>query len=287
MKHIKFDKMPSNFELVLAGDFHVGNADVSDTKVKRLVRLVQSKKNMYIAFGGDQLEAISVTDRRFNADEHGGRESRINAQRDAFLEYFMPVADKTLWILDGNHEYILHNIYQVTDDIAKAMGTTYANGVMLKALFPGFRLLDWHGAGYINSRAGSALQRKTNDKVSLVRKLRDLPCADCELAVSHHFHKIMITRPAEVLQLISNTDGSELRQHYTKPTRIWIDEDKRLYRIAEDDRWYVASGALLRSYVEGRSSYAERFGYRPTEMGVAIVEVRNDKIKGIRPEHLE
>ena len=62
--------------------------------------------------------------------------------------------------------------------------------------------------------------------------------------------------------------------------------DKEQYRIAEDDKYYVSSGSFLRSYVEGRMSYAERFGYRPTELGCLKVIVQNDKIKDIVPEYL-
>lgn len=290
MKHLRLDNMPSNFELILAGDFHIGNADVSEHKIQRLKAKIKSKKNCYVSFGGDQLEAIDVTDKRFNLDEHagGGLSSRIDLQRDAFIEDFIEVSDRVLWILDGNHECKWWNIFHPTKDIAEAFKTTYANGVMLKAIFPGFRLLDWHGAGYISSRAGSQLQRETNNKISLMRKLRDLgPVGDCEIAVSHHFHKIMVMHPEEALLLLSGNGIGELRQHYTQPKKIWVDEKKELYRVAEDDRWYVCSGSFLRSYIEGRMSYAERFGFSATELGVLVVEVRNDKIKSIKPDYME
>ena len=281
--------MPSNFELVLAGDFHVGNADISEHKIQRLKAKLKAKKNIFMSLGGDQLEAIDVSDKRFNLDEHtgGGMSSRIDMQRNAFIEYFTEVSDKILWILDGNHEVKWWNQFRPSNDIAEAFKTTYANGAMCKAIFPGFRLLDWHGCGYINSKAGDSAQRASNNRISLKRKLRDLPGADCEVVSCHHFHKIIVAPPNEIMEMISDKENSKLVSHYTKPQRIWIDQKKDLYRLPEDDKWFVCSGSFLRSYVEGRMSYAERFGYKPTQLGVLIVKVKNDKVVDIQPDYLE
>jgi hypothetical protein len=281
--------MPSNFELVLAGDFHVGNADISEHKIQRLKTKLKAKNNMFMSLGGDQLEAIDVSDKRFDLNTHGkgGMKSRIDIQRDAFIDYFMEVSDKILWILDGNHEKKWSNQFRPTNDIAEEFETIYANGPMVKALFPGFRLLDWHGYGFINSRAGDSAQRASNNRISLKRKLRDLPGADCEIVSSHHIHKIIIAPPNKSMEMISDKENSCLISHYTKPERIWIDAKKELYRIPEDDKWFVSSGSFLRNYVEDSASYAEWAGYRATELGVLIVEVRNDHIKNIREDHLE
>ena len=288
MRHLILDRMPSNFELILAGDFHIGNADISEHKIQRLKAKLRAKKNIFMALGGDQLEAIDVTDKRFNLDEHtgGGMSSRIDMQRDAFIEYFIEVSDKVLWMLDGNHEVKWWNQFRPTKDIADAFKTTYANGVMLKAIFPGFRLLDWHGNGFINSKAGDSAQRASNDRISLKRKLRDLPGADCEVVSCHHFHKIIISPPNRIMEMISDKDKGQLVSHYTKPQRIWIDEKRELYRVPEDDKWFVCSGSFLRTYVEDRMSYAERFGFKAAELGILSVIVQNDKIKDVKPDYL-
>lgn len=288
MKHLILDKMPSNFELILAGDYHEGNEDICINRIKRLVQRIKSRKNCFISHGGDQIEAITVTDKRYNLASHGGgKKSRIDIQRNMFMEDLEGIPyDRHLWILDGNHERTWENQFRPSEDIAKVWETTYANGPMLKAIFPGFRLLDWHGYGFINSKAGDMMQRNNNNIISLKRKLRDLPGADCEVICSHHFHRLMIGKPNRTMELISDKNKNELVQHYTKPERIWIDAKKELYRIPEDDKWFVCSGSFLRGYVEDHASYSEWAGFRPTELGVLTITVQNDKIKDIKPDYL-
>lgn len=282
------NNMPGSFTLYLWGDTHIGNNATSYTAINKFIKKVKSKKNTFVGCGGDQLETITVNDKRFALDVHErpGISSRMDDQRDDFKERFSVIADNFEWILDGNHELRYKNIFKVNKDIAKNFNCAYANGVLVKVLFPSFRLMDWHGYGSINSKAGDPKQRRTNNMISLKRKLRCLPGGDCEVMCSHHYHFLDIDTPNKELVMLTNPNTKRLVQEYTEPHKIWIDKKKEIYRIPEEDKYYLCCGSALRGYEEGYSTYIEEKGYRATEIGCAKIIVKNDKIKEIVPEYL-
>lgn len=275
---LPYGSLPSDFELFITGDSHMGNAAHCENGPKTFVQRVKRKKHAYVLCLGDNIETISVTDPRFDLDVHRNRAPRYDAQRDEFIAAFDKIGDRFLWILDGNHERRIKNIAQPNRDIAKAFNAVYAEGTIAKALFPGFRILTWHGWGVVNSYAGDEKQRRTNELIALKRKLRRLPGADCEVVVSGHYHKLLLHAPDPRLLLVSDGAKNELVQHYTHPSRICVDEEKGLYRIPEEERFYMCCGSFLKAYDESVPSYAEDWGLEATELGYGHIVVKNDKI---------
>ena len=269
-----------NFTLMLAGDEHIGNAGVDIDKMDKFVHSVKSKKKAFVVNMGDNLESISVKDPRYSILVHGCRASMIQEQRDAFIEQFNSIGDRFLTMMDGNHEMKFKNDFKPNSDIAKAFNTQYIDGTMCKLLFPGFRMLAWHGDGSIGGKAGDRLQRKTSEKVALKRKLRDL-AADCEIKAMGHAHKLVLSEPSkEDLILMTDPNKMDLVAHYSQPGRINVGDG--LYRIPEDDVYYVCTGSFLKGYVEGISTYVEEKGYSPTELGWVEIDVKNGKPCDIR-----
>jgi hypothetical protein len=284
MKTLVVDSLPGNFVLRLAGDIHEGTIAKSEHAVNSLVERTKAVKNGFLTLGGDQLESICVDDKRYDLQHHRGATSRIDAQRDAIINAFMPLKGRIPWILDGNHERRYKNQWRPTNDIAKALGAVYADGVMVKAIFPGFRLLDWHGAGAINSRSGDALQRATNEMIALKRKLRLLPADDCEIVAMHHIHKLIIHPPMRILHLVTDPVRAKLVETYTVPSRIYITDST--YRVPEEEKYYVACGSTLRGYIEGSSTYVEEAGYGAAEIGCIKLTVKADKLVKVEKEFL-
>lgn len=284
MKTLIIDSLPGNYVLRLAGDIHVGTAATSESAINNLVERTKAIKNGFLALGGDQLESIMVDDKRFSHEDHSGHVARIDSQRDWFIDKFVPLTGRILWINDGNHERRFKNEWRPTNDIAKKLQAVYSNGVMVKAIFPGFRLLDWHGDGVINSRAGDALQRATNEMVALKRKLRLLPADDCEIVAMHHIHRLIIHPPMRILHLVTDPVRAKLVETYTVPSRIRITDDT--YRVPEEEKYYVACGSTLRGYIEGFSTYVEEAGYAPAEIGCIKLTIKNDKLVKVEKEFL-
>jgi hypothetical protein len=169
----------------------------------------------------------------------------------------------------------LNNIYKPIADVAAKFNSVYADGMFAKFIFPTWRLGCHHGWGSISSRAGDAEQRKTNNNVSLRRKLRELPVGDCDIVSCGHFHKLICAKPDTGTMVISGQAHEGLIQVEKQPTHIPTGND---YRIPDDERYYISSGAFLKGYLEGTSTYVEQFGLSPSELGFAQIVIKNDKI---------
>jgi predicted phosphodiesterase len=276
--NLPYDPLPENFDLFLVNDTHLGNRAMSRGTVEKVVRIIKAKKHSYVAFQGDQLETIGVTDPRFDLTVHAHQYARFNAQRNAFIELFSPVGDRVLWILDGNHERHIHNIYLPNLDIAEKFNTVYANGMLVKALFGDWRLASWHGHGSVGSRAGDELQRSTNLLIALKRNLRNLPVDDCDIVACGHYHQCLLHPPENKLILVS--EGLDLKNYYTQPGRVYIgDPADGVYRIHDSDRWWMCCGGFLKAYSEDMPSYTEDWGLQATEMGYGHIQVEKGKPK--------
>jgi len=243
---LPYKHIPSSFHLYCVGDTHIGNSEVSESAIESMIRTVRSKKNSFICLLGDQIESIMISDKRFSLDNHLNRGPRIDAQRDAFLEIMDPLGDRCGWIIDGNHERRLANIALPNKDIARAWNTIYANGTLAKAIFPGFRLCSWHGAGYIGSYAGDQKQRHTNEQIALKRKLRRLPAQDADVLVSGHYHRLILSEPDSRLIMLTDAERNELVSDYSRPGHIPVNEARGLFRVPEEEKWYMSCGAFLR-----------------------------------------
>jgi len=286
------EKMPGSYEFAATGDQHGGNMDIMWKAFPSFRRWVVASKNRYWGSGGDQIEAIAVDDKRFQIDNHVGnrnspdhpvenigRFTRVKNQCDFFVQQMDAIADKGLYMLDGNHELKHRKITFFAQEMAEALGIDYGT-YTVKADFGAFKLYDWHGSGGCNSKAGDQMQRYNNECIWVKRRLRDL-AADCDVMIMHHIHKIRIHPPTLPLMLMD--DGVKIIQDYPAPVRIPLDNGR--YYIQESQRWYASSGSMLRSQAIGHSGYAEIAGYSPNELGFVVVKVKNDKLVSVTAKH--
>jgi hypothetical protein len=276
---LPYEPLPGNFHMFLLNDVHGGNGAMCERSIDKTIHAIRAVKNARVVFQGDQLEAIAITDRRFDVNVHANRLARLDAQRDYFMRLFDSVGDRVLWLLDGNHERKMRNLYTPNADIAKSWNSVYANGTLIKADFGTWKLASWHGAGVVNSRAGDAQQQLTNNLIALKRNMRRLPLDDCDVAACGHYHQCLLHPPVSSLALISK--GLTLTHAYSKPARVPIDHHHGLYRIHEDDRYWMCCGGFLAAYAEDMPSYTEDAGYRATELGYGHIQVANGQLKNV------
>jgi len=299
MRHFNFsDVLPGSYELYLPGDTHMGNASFKRNLFHKFVRLVLSKKNSRVAFGGDLVDAISIMDKRYNLDSVDPAKVRISAQRDAAKLELEPIANagKFLYALDGNHEFKLNHIMNIVEEVMGLLDVTYDFGKDGGGVLPAYgtymavsdlgalRLFDWHGWGSSNSRAGDSHQREMNEQIFVKRKMRDL-YSGAEAMCMHHIHKMRIHPPSNPL-LITSTKKGRLKASYGQPAKITLNpkkpDDRYNYYVPEEHRWYASSGSFLGGLAEGYSPYSERFGYAPTDIGCVKLIVKNDKFRGFK-----
>ena len=113
---IELEKKDDIFHLEPLGDIHVGHAGFDEDLYKSRVKAIAKQKNRYTIFMGDQIDAITVYDKRFNPDM--SLEHDIDNQREKFQQLTQPLFDahkksgnkKIFGLLHGNHEYKIPQI---------------------------------------------------------------------------------------------------------------------------------------------------------------------------------
>lgn len=236
------------------------------------------KKNLFVHHG-DAVEAITVDDKRY--DIRTTKNPIPLEQAYQCVENLKPLSkiDPRGVLLMGNHEAALLKFGNISEFIADSLNLqfgTYSCKIHYvdkkgRLLFKHFAT---HGRRSISSAADDPERRLTNRRLSLKRLLKN-KAGDCALMSRGHTHQLLTLSPSPSLYLTDN--GRELQQHYTTDhadiTGRWIHPDSR---------WYVSTGCFYRLYGDmGQVSYAEMFDYDPTELGFAVVRVRNRVIAGI------
>jgi len=118
---INLEKKDDLVELEPLGDIHVGHKGFREDLYVKAVERVAKQDNRYTLFMGDQLDAITPYDKRFNPDT--SVEHDIDNQREKWQDLTQRLIDvqakvkakeynEKIWgLLHGNHEY---NIREIT-----------------------------------------------------------------------------------------------------------------------------------------------------------------------------
>lgn len=290
--------VPNNFNIFLCGDQHIGSVLSSKKLWDQFVEMVNSEfdgikpEHNYVVDHGDALEAIDVTDIRFDftsgeETEDGTpvfdvNDSLILRQSKKAIKDRAPIKNNIITILKGNHDHKwLRYGNFVKDVICNDLDVKYGTfSCVIEYMDQGERILfkhyAHHGYGTIRSIAHPAKRRATNKKISLLQKF-DSKFGDCLLNSMGHTHQLIICDP-EPLLYVTTRDG-KIHHEYTKP-------DKVIGYIEPNHRWYVNTGSFLKTYGLGFDGYGERAGYDPIDLGFAIVKVRNRRVEDIVKVHL-
>ena len=270
--------LPADHDLILSSDWHEGTILQYGEGLLVLRKRILGHKNTFLAFGGDMCEAIMVDDKRYSP-ETDKKETPLQqyGRVETFLE---PIAPKTLFILSGNHDWMLSCRYgnYLKDILCPKLKISYGTytakcSVTDKQGKQMYRLFYTHGAKSISSVADDPIRREANMQLQLKRRLQ-MKAGDCEVMSMGHTHKLLVCQPMVSLYLYD--DGKKIRSGYTEPGRgQWIHPDHR---------WYANTGSFLKLYHEGVSGYAERFALDPVELGYVVIECRDGKIKNVRKE---
>lgn len=271
--------LPADCDIYLASDLHIGSLGTHYDGINQLIGSVASGENNYLVLLGDLAEAICCDDRRFDPDLNDASMTTPMRQYMQVIELLKPVAEKILYINDGNHDNKHSNtIGFIRDVVCRELNIPYGTyssklTVTDRKGIPQFKLFTTHGYGSVGSAADDPIRRKANMRLTLKRRLQN-KAADVSLMAMGHSHKLLISPPTHALYLYD--DGERVKQSYLKPVHE-IDS-----YIHPDHRWFVNTGSFLKNQVLGASGYAERFGYDPTELGYCVAEIRDSQIEHVR-----
>lgn len=113
---IELQKKDDIIHLEPLSDIHVGHIGFDMDLYTNRVKAISKEENRFTIFLGDQLDAITTYDKRFNPDMSS--EHDIDNQRKIWQKLSQPLLDSHLksknekiWgLLHGNHEYNIHAI---------------------------------------------------------------------------------------------------------------------------------------------------------------------------------
>ena len=262
----------SSCEIALIGDTHDGSLCFHEHGVDQVLEWIKAGKNRYFVFMGDAVEAITTDDERYQNDT--SKEAIPLKQARNVIKRFRSVSKRGLGWLTGNHEWTLHRFGDLAEHMATELEIPYGTWTCKLRLDDKhgqlFKLYATHGGrGQITSNAKDHEQREANMKASLKRRFVN-KASDCLVMACGHFHKLIRVPPAE--RLIMSDDGEKLIQNYLSGG-----EGAASY-IEPDRRWYFCTGSFLKTYELGVSSYGERAGYDPVELGLGVIRIEDRQV---------
>ena len=128
------DTQFKQIKLIPLSDLHYGNPLCS---VKHFLYTIDFLLKNYDAFAylnGDLIEAVVVGSK----GDIFGQKLTPASQRDNVIEMLMPIKDKLLGMITGNHEKRIYDRVglDISEDIARALGIPYRpEGMLLKIMF--------------------------------------------------------------------------------------------------------------------------------------------------------
>jgi predicted phosphodiesterase len=272
-------ELPIDHDIYIISDTHEGTILKYHDGLNGVIEKVKSNKNSYLVHLGDLAEAITVDDWRYSLDVVDMRSKVPLLQYTNATEELMPIKEKILTILLGNHDWTLSRYGDsVKDLVCKMLGVPYGTYTCKLQIRDKrrkkimYKMFLTHGFGFINSMADDPIRQESNRKLSLKRKLNK-KAGDCLIMAMGHTHQLLVADPIQTLYLVD--DGKKVHQKYIKEAT-----GKESY-IHPDLRWYVNSGSFLKLYKEGVSGYGERMGLDPIELGHCLVKVRDGKVASV------
>ena len=273
--------VPLDFNLFLFSDTHIGSALFHQDGFDGFVEAFKNsygglkQERNYCAFLGDEIEAILVDDPRF--DLHT-TEMNVLDQINLTKSMFKPLTNdgRMLVWMDGNHPLKLWKWGEITKSICGFLEVEHGTYQCVVRFIdnkgrPLFNAFLTHGYGMVNSTIDDPRDRENSMLRSLRRKMQR-KMGDCMLMAMGHCHKLLAYRPKEELYI--NAGEEKVHQAFTEP-------DYNVPYIDPALRYYLATGSFLRTYGDGVSGYAERFGYDPLVIGYQVVRVRGGKIEDV------
>ena len=240
-------KYGQTIQIIPLFDLHYGNTACD---VQALKDVIKKNKNAYFFGGGDWLDSVVVTDKRYRktVDASVG-DAIIDEQIDGLYEIIKPIRKRIIGLGSGNHE----------DTIVKRCGTDPMRRLckMLEVPFLGYSglirlifsqggkagrkvIIRWHHGWGGGSRTQGA---------DLTKYSKDMNHWEADAFLYGHVHRKQSDRVPRL-----GLWGEKL---ISKPKLLGI------------------CGTFLRTYTAGADpTYSEKAGYPPTEIGALTLNIK-------------
>jgi hypothetical protein len=276
---IAYPSRTMQFTIWNLADLHLMNAACAVDQIHRDVQIIAEDPCAVWMGGGDYADFIGYRDKRFHPDavsrdvtvQELGKLGRAGIRRAR--DIFLPIRDKCVGLLLGNHELkyqiateqedlhawlceelgvpnlhysALFDMVFVRDHRVKAPKLLFESGPYGKRGYSvrAKRIFAHHGAGYAQTEAGK-----------LKRLIQFMDRFDADLFFCGHVHD------------------------QTGKRRNKIGADAACNKLVAREQVGVISGSYLKTYAQGITTYGEQRGFTPTNLGAAWIRFEPDKNK--------
>jgi hypothetical protein len=253
-------KGDQTFTLYPLGDIHLGTIHCDRNHFKQTIDRIAADPNALVVGMGDYCECIVLSDPRFEpseiSPEFQGRLGDIAvAQGEQFIADILPIKDKIIGMIDGNHEFELkrRHYYDLTLSACRTLGVPYlSDTAMIRLVFrresDTSKHVESHNV-FIYAEHGAGGGGKSGGKVNSLCDL--MAHFEADLYLRGHVHdKIVVPKP--MLRMTGQGKA----------------------KLIQKKRFGVLTGCFYKSYEEGSSSYGQRKGYAPNEIGCPAIRIR-------------
>jgi hypothetical protein len=251
------------------GDTHIGAVDCNEPLLKSCIERIRTGENHYWIGMGDYGEWIMPNDKRFTYEmlNRSERAEKMNdfmgSQLRQTVAPFIPIKDKCLGLLQGNHEETISNRYfkdvyldicneletnSCYDPYAKMRNANLSYTCIMRIIFKSKH----HGSNtkevllWLHHGAGGG--RKSGAKVNRIEEQAQF-YPDCDIFLMGHVHTRVFSFVPAIL---------------VRP---------RTNKMMDRTKFFGITGTFKKTYQEDYSGYGERAQMPPTALGVISLKI--------------
>jgi hypothetical protein len=270
-------RMPNDFNLWCIGDFHIGTVAFAEKPFIRMRDEVKNDKMGFVAGMGDYVEGRAIDHPYFELATTDLNTPLAYKQAEVVVKYLDPIRDKILFLLEGNHDRYSKNYIGLVENImCKELGVPFGTWSCLhKFTFKGGRELVGHFThgsdrkSPVRSQSPIPARQQINEKLSLINILSSAGF-DADFHCCGHYHRMITYSPSQYTDLKLIIKNGDLKEQY-----------KALDKEDPFGQYYACTGAWMRQFVNGISTYGERALYRSVSIGCIVYHIRGGKIADV------
>ena len=259
------------------GDVHKGSIGCNDKLVHEFVSLIKHDKNRYFVLMGDIIEAINISDKRFDERQvapqyHHVYSNLAGEQADDMIKILKPIQDKCLGAIWGNHEETIRLRYH--NDIhgyicnqlriPNLTADCFLNLHFQRNTAGCHRVVTIFLAHKVNS--GTTIGAAANATERMARGFQ------ADIYLSGHHHKQFAIADNMCLVRKNNTTPKILKD---KGGKLLMSTGDITYR----KRLYAGTGSFFGTYPctyndnEIKTTYGERSLFSPNSLGTIEIQI--------------
>jgi hypothetical protein len=246
-------------ELWFVGDQHLGAEGCAEDKIKEYVRRIADSPRARVALMGDCGDFINLSDKRFDIQQvakkyHMYLDDLPKVVADDFVKIYLPIKDKLICLIPGNHEETVRKRYSshVARDIARMLGIPLLDTISQLRVRVQSQNEHRKRSFLVKGVLSHAHKSSTTlgGKMSATEKIFDF-FGDHDFIAQAHMHEYGT----------HSGRNMDVAGVFGRP------------RVYERNRMLFLTGGYLKTYGPG-SGYGETRAYRPCRLGSPHLKMR-------------